>query len=76
MTVWVGVLLAIAGFGVLGYGFVTTLDAFTSAFPTAIEPGRFTPPSFEGLNLGLGFGLFFAGFVVSAVGALANETRH
>ncbi|MFD5824856.1 hypothetical protein [Lentzea sp. NPDC060358] len=74
VTVWVGALLAIAGFGVLGYGFATTLDAFGQSFTTTVPPvGQFEPPSFASLKLG--FGLFFAGFAVSAIGTLANNTR-
>ncbi|MDX3664021.1 hypothetical protein PV646_42625 [Streptomyces sp. ID05-26A] len=41
------------------------------AFPTQ---GQHPAPSVGGPNLGLGFGLFFAGFVLSAIGALGHST--
>ncbi|MFD9706008.1 hypothetical protein [Lentzea sp. NPDC059081] len=76
VVVWVGTLLAIAGFGVLGFDFLTALE--TPSPPMPAFPGadrQFTPPSPAGPHLGLGFGLFFAGFVLSAIGTLANNTR-
>ena len=37
-------------------------------------PGRPTPTDLGGPNLPLGFGLFFAGFVLAAIGALGHST--
>ncbi|WP_330270253.1 hypothetical protein OG205_23515 [Lentzea sp. NBC_00516] len=36
--------------------------------------GQFTRPTFDGTNLALGFGLFFTGFVLTAIGALGHST--
>ncbi|WP_189159884.1 hypothetical protein [Lentzea pudingi] len=41
------------------------------AFPTQ---GQHPAPSVGGPNLGLGFGLFFAGFLLSAIAALGHST--
>ncbi|MGW6446726.1 hypothetical protein [Lentzea sp. NPDC055074] len=41
------------------------------AFPV---PGQHPSPSVGGPNLGLGFGLFFAGFVLSAIAGLGHST--
>jgi hypothetical protein len=43
----------------------------TPGFPSTGQPAR---PSVGGPNLGLGFGLFFAGFVLTAIGALGHST--
>ncbi|WP_439664076.1 hypothetical protein ACSHWB_23095 [Lentzea sp. HUAS TT2] len=43
-------------------------------FETPGFPQRPTVPSVGGPNLGLGFGLFFAGFVLTAIGALGHST--
>ncbi|MEU3646986.1 hypothetical protein AB0E59_26630 [Lentzea sp. NPDC034063] len=112
--VWVGTLLAIAGFGVVLFGLLGPSGAperpsrLTPAFPTAVTfgdvppdfadgqlppgfPNQPMPPEFRsfetpgfpqrptassvgGPNLALGFGLFFAGFVVTAIGALGHST--
>ncbi|WP_086667719.1 hypothetical protein [Lentzea kentuckyensis] len=100
--VWAGVLLAIAGIGVVMFGVLSTPDA-PEPFSTRLAPGittfalppgfppddlpvdlqppavtgfpsRPTPPSVGGPNLPLGFGLFFAGFVLAAIGALGHST--
>lgn len=43
----------------------------TPGFPSTGQPAR---PSVGGPNLGLGFGLFFAGLVLTAIGALGHST--
>lgn len=43
----------------------------THDFPS---PGQLPRPSLGGPNLALGFGLFFAGFVLTAIGALGHST--
>ncbi|MGW6933141.1 hypothetical protein ACWGE0_24000 [Lentzea sp. NPDC054927] len=43
----------------------------TQTFPVPGQPPR---PSVGGPNLALGFGLFFAGFVLTAIGALGHST--
>ncbi|MFJ5992152.1 hypothetical protein [Lentzea sp. NPDC092896] len=43
----------------------------TQAFPSGRQ---FSPPSFDGTNLARGLGLFFTGFVVTAIGALGHST--
>jgi len=43
----------------------------TPGFPSTGQPTR---PSVGGPNLALGFGLFFAGFVLTAIGALGHST--
>ncbi|MEV6241185.1 hypothetical protein [Lentzea sp. NPDC051838] len=111
VLVWVGALLAIAGFGVIFFGILSPAPEpistpLTPAFPTANLPPGFptgdlppgfptdalppefgspgmtgfpsprhlTPQSVGGPNLPLGFGLFFAGFVLTAIGALGHST--
>ncbi|HEX8869809.1 MAG TPA: hypothetical protein VF821_29380, partial [Lentzea sp.] len=113
VCVWVGALLAIAGFGVIFFGILSPVDVpapFTTGptpeypagglppgFPTDGlppdfpagnpppdfgSPGmagfppapRLTPESVGGPNLPLGFGLFFAGFVLTAIGSLGHST--
>lgn len=44
------------------------------AMPSFPSTGQLTRPSLGGPNLGLGFGLFFAGLVLSAIGALGHST--
>ena len=55
----------------------------TEALPAHMQPpaptgfpssGQLTPASVGGPNVPLGFGLFFAGFVLSAIGALGHST--
>lgn len=43
----------------------------TPGFPSTGQPAR---PSVGGPNLALGFGLFFTGFVLTAIGALGHST--
>jgi hypothetical protein len=74
--VWTGALLAIAGIGVVMFGVLIPPDPREpfSNFPTPDPTGQLTLPSFGGPNLSLGFGLFFAGFVLTAIGALGHST--
>ncbi|MFD4643198.1 hypothetical protein ACFWN2_38235 [Lentzea sp. NPDC058436] len=44
------------------------------ALPPAGFPGQPSPPSVGGPNLAPGFGLFFVGFVLTAIGALGHST--
>ncbi|MGW4209754.1 hypothetical protein ACWEIJ_17325 [Lentzea sp. NPDC004789] len=75
--VWTGALLAIAGLGVLMFGVLSPPDPpdpFSSRLTDFPTTGQLTPPSVGGPNLPLGFGLFFAGFVLTAIGALGHST--
>ncbi|NGY62637.1 hypothetical protein G7043_27330 [Lentzea sp. NEAU-D13] len=72
--VWAGTLLAIAGLGVVMYGVLMPTDVPVPAPPGFPSPPHRPTPSVGGPNLPLGFGLFFAGFVLTAIGTLGHST--
>ncbi|GAB2814382.1 hypothetical protein [Lentzea nigeriaca] len=72
---WLGALLAMAGMGVLFFGVLSDMTPSVPTPPTDFpSPLRVEPAAPGGSNLQLGFGLFFAGLVVSVIGALGHAT--
>ncbi|MGH3449926.1 MAG: hypothetical protein ACRDQW_04205 [Haloechinothrix sp.] len=65
VLIWIGVLISLVGFGILAVTFV-------GIFGEAAGGGAPDPPSFD--NVGLGFGVFFAGLVLQAIGAMGKAT--